>query len=192
VGGAGDDCRGYGATFVLQPQVIANFHTWPAGYVLPLIAVAGFAAVKFELHRKNERNAFLASCTYFLGMLTSVVFGVYPMVLPARNPAFSLTVAKCQGGGLRLENWPDLVGYRHGAGNRLFCLRLSLVRRQSLRNPRFARPRRLVSKPGQSAPANSTVLSARPTCPRPTARWLQPKLCRVLRPVRMDISSAAH
>ena len=25
-----------GATFVIQPQVIANFHTWPAGYVLPL------------------------------------------------------------------------------------------------------------------------------------------------------------
>jgi cytochrome d ubiquinol oxidase subunit II len=93
-----------GATFVLQPQVIANFHTWPAGYVLPLIAVAGFAAVKFELHRKNERNAFLASCTYFLGMLTSVVFGVYPMVLPARNPAFSLTVqnAKAADYGLKI------------------------------------------------------------------------------------------
>jgi cytochrome d ubiquinol oxidase subunit II len=93
-----------GTTFVLQPQVIANFHTWPAGYVLPLIAVAGFAAVKFELHRKNERNAFLASCAYFLGMLTSVVFGVYPMVLPARNPAFSLTVqnAKAADYGLKI------------------------------------------------------------------------------------------
>jgi len=93
-----------GATFVLQPQVIANFHTWPAGYVLPLIAVAGFAAVKFELHLKKELNAFLASCAYFLGMLTSVVFGVYPMVLPARNPAFSLTVqnAKAADYGLRI------------------------------------------------------------------------------------------
>jgi cytochrome d ubiquinol oxidase subunit II len=93
-----------GATFVLQPQVIANFRTWPAGYVLPLIAVAGFAAVKFELHRRNERNAFLASCGYFLGMLTSVVFGVYPMVLPARNPAFQLTVqnAKAADYGLKI------------------------------------------------------------------------------------------
>jgi cytochrome d ubiquinol oxidase subunit II len=93
-----------GATFVIQPQVIANFHTWPAGYVLPLIAVAGFAAVKFELHRKNQRNAFLASCAYFLGMLTSVVFGVYPMVLPARNPVFQLTVqnAKAADYGLKI------------------------------------------------------------------------------------------
>jgi cytochrome d ubiquinol oxidase subunit II len=93
-----------GAAFVIQPQVIANFHRWPAGYVLPLLAVVGFAAVKFELHRKHQRNAFLASCTYFLGMLTSVVFGVYPMVLPARNPAFNLTVqnAKAPNYGLRI------------------------------------------------------------------------------------------
>ncbi|MFI5097612.1 MAG: cytochrome d ubiquinol oxidase subunit II [Candidatus Acidiferrales bacterium] len=93
-----------GTTFVLQPQVIANFQAWPAGYVLPLLAVAGFAAVKFELHRKNERNAFLVSCTYFLGMLTSVVFGVYPMVLPARISAFSLTVgnAKAADYGLKI------------------------------------------------------------------------------------------
>ena len=92
-----------GATFVIQPQVIANFHAWPAGYVLPLLAVAGFAAVKLELHRKNQRNAFLASCTYFLGMLTSVVFGVYPMVLPARNPAFHLTVQNAKAGDYGLK-----------------------------------------------------------------------------------------
>jgi cytochrome d ubiquinol oxidase subunit II len=91
-------------TFGVQPQVIANFHTWPAGYVLPVIAIAGLAGVQFELRRKNERNAFLASCAYLLGMLTSVVFGVYPMVLPARNPALSLTVrnAKAADYGLKI------------------------------------------------------------------------------------------
>jgi len=91
-------------TFSVQPQVLANFHTWPAGYVLPVIAIAGLAGVQFELRRKNERNAFLASCVYLLGMLTSVVFGVYPMVLPARNPAFSLTIrnAKAADYGLKI------------------------------------------------------------------------------------------
>ena len=91
-------------TFGVQPQVIANFHTWPAAYVLPVIAIAGLAGVQFELRRKNERNAFLASCAYLLGMLTSVVFGVYPMVLPARNPAFSLTIrnAKAADYGLKI------------------------------------------------------------------------------------------
>jgi cytochrome d ubiquinol oxidase subunit II len=80
-------------TFRIQPQVKENFRTWPAGYVFPLLAVAGIAGVVYELRKGAERNAFLASCAYLAGMLTSVVFGVYPMVLPARNPVYSLTVA---------------------------------------------------------------------------------------------------
>jgi cytochrome d ubiquinol oxidase subunit II len=90
-------------TFAVQPQVIANLKTWPLGYVLPLLAVAGLAGIPFELRRKKERNAFLASCVYFLGMLTSVVFGVYPMVLPARDPAYSLTVQNAKAGEYGLK-----------------------------------------------------------------------------------------
>jgi cytochrome d ubiquinol oxidase subunit II len=90
-------------TFAVQPQVTANFKTWPLGYVLPVLAVAGLAGVQFELRRGKELNAFLASCAYILGMLTSVVFGVYPMVLPARNPAFSLTVSNAKAGDYGLK-----------------------------------------------------------------------------------------
>ena len=90
-------------TFAVQPQVAANFKTWPLGYILPAIAVAGLAGVQFELRRRGELNAFLASATYLLGMLTSVVFGVYPMVLPARNPVNSLTVASAQAGAYGLK-----------------------------------------------------------------------------------------
>jgi cytochrome bd ubiquinol oxidase subunit II len=91
-------------TFAVQPQVVANFKTWPLGYILPLLAVAGLAGVPFELRRKNQLNAFFASCVYLLGMLTSVVFGVYPMVLPARDPMFALTVqnAKAADYGLKI------------------------------------------------------------------------------------------
>lgn len=91
-------------TFSVQPQVLLNFKSWPVGYVLPAIAIAGLAGVQFELRRRSELNAFLASCAYLLGMLTSVVFGVYPMVLPARNPVYSLTVTNAKAGayGLRI------------------------------------------------------------------------------------------
>jgi cytochrome d ubiquinol oxidase subunit II len=91
-------------TFRIQPQVAANFKTWPWAYVMPLLAVAGLAGIPFELRRKQERNAFLASCAYLLGMLTSVVFGVYPMVLPARNTLYSLTAQNAKAGayGLRV------------------------------------------------------------------------------------------
>lgn len=91
-------------TFAVQPQVKANFVTWPWGAIFPLLAVAGLAGVAYELKKRNERRAFYASCVYLTGMLTSVVFGVYPLVLPARNPLFSLTVtsAKAADHGLKI------------------------------------------------------------------------------------------
>jgi len=90
-------------TLRIQPQVSANLRTWPWGYVLCLLAVAGLAGVPFELRRKNDRNAFLASCAYLLGMLTSVVFGVYPMVLPARQTLYSLTAHNAKSGAYGLK-----------------------------------------------------------------------------------------
>lgn len=91
-------------TLRVQPQVHANLKMWPWGYVFPLLAVVGLAGVYLELRRKNERNAFLCSCAYIVGMLTSLVFGLYPMVLPARESAYSLTVASAKAGsyGLRV------------------------------------------------------------------------------------------
>jgi len=90
-------------TFRIQAQVMVNFKTWPFGVILPILAVAGLAGVKYELARNNERMAFFASCAYLTGMLTSVVFGVYPMVLPARNPIYSLTVANAKAGAYGLQ-----------------------------------------------------------------------------------------
>jgi cytochrome d ubiquinol oxidase subunit II len=92
------------ATFKVQPQVKENLTTWPVALILPLLAVAGLAGVQFELVKHDERKAFFASCLYIAGMLTSVVFGVFPMVLPARNPIYSLTVngAKASDYGLKV------------------------------------------------------------------------------------------
>jgi cytochrome bd ubiquinol oxidase subunit II len=91
-------------TFAVQPQIKENLTTWPLGIILPLLAVAGLAGVQFELIKRDEPKAFLASCLYITGMLTSVVFGLFPMVLPARNPIYSLTInnAKAADYGLRV------------------------------------------------------------------------------------------
>jgi cytochrome d ubiquinol oxidase subunit II len=83
-------------TFKIQPQVKENLITYPWGMIFPLLAVAGLAGVQFEIVKRDERKAFLASCAYLTGMLTSVVFGLYPMVLPASNPIYSLTVASAE------------------------------------------------------------------------------------------------
>ena len=90
-------------TFKIQPQVKENFLTWPWGFIFPLLAVAGIAGVRFELVKRDERKAFFASCAYLAGMLSSVVFGLYPLVLPARNPIYSLTVASAKAGDYGLK-----------------------------------------------------------------------------------------
>jgi len=90
-------------TFRIQPQLKENFTTKPWGFLFPLLAVAGIAGVFFELRKRDERKAFFASCAYLMGMLTSVVFGVYPMVLPARNPVYSLTVTTAKAGAYGLK-----------------------------------------------------------------------------------------
>ena len=59
--------------------------------------------MRFELVKRDERKAFLASCAYLTGMLSSVVFGLYPLVLPARNPIYSLTVASAKAGDYGLK-----------------------------------------------------------------------------------------
>jgi cytochrome d ubiquinol oxidase subunit II len=90
-------------TFGVQSNIGKNFSRWPWGVVFPLLAIAGMAAVKFYLLRKNESKAFFGSCTYLAGMLTSVVFGVYPMVLPARNPLYAMTAENARAGAYGLK-----------------------------------------------------------------------------------------
>jgi cytochrome d ubiquinol oxidase subunit II len=91
-------------TFKIQPQVKENFVTAPWGLIFPFLAIAGIVGVRFELVKRDERKAFFASCAYLIGMLTSVVFGLYPLVLPARDPIYSLTVssAKAEDYGLKV------------------------------------------------------------------------------------------
>jgi len=92
-------------TFRVQPHVPANLSEHPWGYVFPLLALAGLAGTAWWMLGEDDLKSFLASCVYILGMLTSLVFGLYPLVLPASSdPAYSLTVsnAKAPDYGLRV------------------------------------------------------------------------------------------
>jgi cytochrome d ubiquinol oxidase subunit II len=90
-------------TFAVLPQLRTNFSRWPWGFVFPILSIAGLVGVQFELRRRNEHGAFLASCAYLLGMLGSVVFTVYPMVLPARDGVHSLTISNAKAGAYGLK-----------------------------------------------------------------------------------------
>ena len=92
-------------TFEVQPQVEKSLYDRPAGYVFPLLALAGLASARLFMARRDDVKCFLSSCAYLIGMLTSVVFGLYPLVLPAStDPSYSLTVqsAKAADYGLKI------------------------------------------------------------------------------------------
>ena len=91
-------------TLRLQPQVMENLTLHPWGYVFPGIALAGLAAIQWFLLRRREAMAFLASCGYLAGMLSSAAFGVYPCVLPSiTDPARSLTIWNAAAGEYGLK-----------------------------------------------------------------------------------------
>ncbi|HKW88004.1 MAG TPA: cytochrome d ubiquinol oxidase subunit II [Candidatus Acidoferrales bacterium] len=89
-------------SFRIQPQLSAGFAARPWEYVFPALAVAGLIGAIVFL--KEEWKSFVASCAYLVGMLTSVTFALYPDVLPASSPAYSLTVenAKAADYGLKI------------------------------------------------------------------------------------------
>jgi cytochrome bd ubiquinol oxidase subunit II len=108
-GAAGMTMLVTGFTFRVQPQVPASLSARPWGYIFPALAVAGLLSLRWFLTgrttQQKDRRTFLASCGYLAGMLTSVVFGVYPYVLPAStNPAYGLTIHNAKAGdyGLRI------------------------------------------------------------------------------------------
>jgi cytochrome bd ubiquinol oxidase subunit II len=81
----------------VQPQILLNLTAHPWGFVFPAIVIASLAGIFYYLRGASTsakaHHAFVHSCGYLFGMLTSVAFGLYPYVLPARaGPAFSLSI----------------------------------------------------------------------------------------------------
>jgi cytochrome d ubiquinol oxidase subunit II len=114
-----------GLTLRLQPQVAANLSAYKWGYVFPALALGGLVAMRVYLTRRDDLRGFLASCGYLLGMLTSVVFGLYPLVLPAMDAARSLTVhnAKAADYGLKIGLVWWVIGMVLVAGYFIFVYR---------------------------------------------------------------------
>jgi cytochrome d ubiquinol oxidase subunit II len=80
-------------SFRLQPNIRKQFSTHPWGALFPALAFAGLAGMRVWSARKQDLRAFLSSCLYLVGMLTSTVFGVFPYVLPSSSsPETALTV----------------------------------------------------------------------------------------------------
>jgi cytochrome bd ubiquinol oxidase subunit II len=81
------------ASAKVQPLLKTNLLASPMGVILPISSFIALVA-SFIMHRRNARAAFLISCLMLYAMVCSAAAGLYPTVLPARTPEFSLTAAQ--------------------------------------------------------------------------------------------------
>ncbi|MBO0777400.1 MAG: cytochrome d ubiquinol oxidase subunit II [Ktedonobacteraceae bacterium] len=84
-------------TWLVQQHISANYFGHPWGFIFPVVALIGLVAMGLFFFNptrssRNDLSIFFSSCTYIVGILGSAAFGLYPLVLPAVNPANSLTV----------------------------------------------------------------------------------------------------
>ena len=80
------------ATYFVRPEVMENYKNHKIGYLVPIIVVASLAVMLWAAPKGKEKAAFLASSFYIVGMLVGAVFALYPVVLPARDHQFDLTI----------------------------------------------------------------------------------------------------
>jgi cytochrome d ubiquinol oxidase subunit II len=82
------------ASVSVQPLLKENFHARPWGAVFPIVSFLAILG-SFYLHsRQRPGVAFLASSLSLYTMMCSAAAGLYPYVLPARNPEWGLTISR--------------------------------------------------------------------------------------------------
>jgi cytochrome d ubiquinol oxidase subunit II len=120
-------------SFRIQPHLKQSFAERPWGYAFPFLAIAGLTGVKAMNTPSRDMEAFLCSCLFLLGMLSSAACGAYPYVLPSNtDPATGLTIYNASSGayGQRIALYWFVPGIILAAGYFIYAYR-SLARKVS-------------------------------------------------------------
>src|SRR6202158_4967700 len=82
------------ATIYIRPGVLDNYKQHAIGFLIPVVVFGSLAVMIYAMRKApaKEKLAFVASALYIVGMLVGVAFALYPVVLPASDPARNLTI----------------------------------------------------------------------------------------------------
>ncbi len=81
-------------TLYVQPHVRERIFTNPAGWALPVLAIAGLGLALRSARSAHDRATFLSSAALLFGLFGSAAFGLYPYLLPSSTgPELALTAA---------------------------------------------------------------------------------------------------
>jgi cytochrome bd ubiquinol oxidase subunit II len=86
------------AVMNVRPTILDNYYSMPVGWLIPIAVIASLGAIKYFNGKGQDKQAFLASSVYLAMMLGGAVFGLYPTVLPALDPQYSLTIHNAKAG----------------------------------------------------------------------------------------------
>jgi cytochrome bd ubiquinol oxidase subunit II len=91
-------CSALVATFFIRPGILTNYEKRAAGLLVPLVVFATLALMLWANPKGREKLAFAASSLYITGMLAGVAYALYPVVLPARDRQYDLTIYSASAG----------------------------------------------------------------------------------------------
>jgi cytochrome d ubiquinol oxidase subunit II len=80
------------ATLMIHPNITANYNALKIGYAIPVLVFASLIGVIFFQKRRQEVAAFVSGALYLAFMLVGAVYSLYPVILPAVDPHFNLTI----------------------------------------------------------------------------------------------------
>lgn len=91
------------AVMNVREGILDNYKSNPLGWLIPIAVIVSLGATKYFNAKGNDKAAFMGSSAYLASMLGGAVFAVFPNVLPAMNPAHSLTIENASAGSYGLK-----------------------------------------------------------------------------------------
>ena len=92
-------CISLVATYFIRPEIMANYGKHKIGILIPVAVVASLAVMLWANPKGKGKLAFVASSLYIAAMLVGAAFALYPVVLPARDHQYDLTIYNTAAGG---------------------------------------------------------------------------------------------
>ena len=74
------------------PTCCANYKALPIGYAIPVLVFASLVGVFIFQKGRQEVLAFVSGALYLAFMLVGAVYSLYPVILPAIDPQYNLTI----------------------------------------------------------------------------------------------------
>jgi cytochrome bd ubiquinol oxidase subunit II len=91
-------CISLVATYFIRPDIMTNYTRHKVGILVPIVVFSSLAVMLWATPKGKEKLAFIASSLYITGMLVGAVFALYPVVLPARDHQYDLTIQNTSAG----------------------------------------------------------------------------------------------